>query len=128
MGGERYVDPGRIGSSPRGIGRPRSPSTTETTWARPTWPESRRGSGTPSRSSGRFYRKMEAMEVFFDDEAGTWGYSVPSLNIIGGGCRTKEDAIRQGEESIRFTLEAGEDGIPPGSEVVHFRIELTPAS
>lgn len=68
-----------------------------------------------------------AMEVFPDEETGQWGYAVPALSIIGTGCSTKEEARRLGYEAITAAL----DEIPrpsPGTEVVLFHVELTPAA
>ena len=43
-----------------------------------------------------------AIELFYDDEADAWGYTVPALNIVGTGCLRREDALRYAEESIGF--------------------------
>ena len=68
-----------------------------------------------------------AIELFYDDEADAWGYTVPALNIIGTGCLTREDALRYAEEAIGFVLEGGEEKLSPEGEIVRFRVELTPS-
>ena len=68
------------------------------------------------------------MEIFHDDEADNWGFSVPTLNIVGGGCETREEAIQHGERAIRFLLESGDEDVPAGTEIVRFRVELIPAN
>ena len=45
------------------------------------------------------------VELFFDEEAGTWHYRVPALHINGGGTPTREDAERDCLSAIAFALE-----------------------
>lgn len=45
------------------------------------------------------------VDIHFDDEARTWWYEVDTLNIIGTGCLTREDAERYAPEAIKFALE-----------------------
>ena len=74
-------------------------------------------------------REMQlAMEVFFDEEARQWGYSVPALSIVGTGCRSKEEARRLGYEAIAAVLEATPSEASPGAEIVMLDVEVTPAA
>ena len=69
-----------------------------------------------------------AMEIFFDEEAGQWGYSVPALSIVGTGCKSKEEAHRLGYQAIEAGLEAGrEDSSSDDAEFVMFDVEVRPA-
>jgi hypothetical protein len=68
-----------------------------------------------------------AMEIFYDDEAGQWGYSVPALSIIGSGCMSREEARRLGYEAIEAVLEETPPA-SPGAELVLFHVELTPTA
>jgi predicted RNase H-like HicB family nuclease len=47
------------------------------------------------------------VDYVWDNEAGSWGFVVPALHIVGGG-PTREDARRRAREAIAFALEAGE--------------------
>ena len=51
------------------------------------------------------------VEYFYDEESGHWGFVVPSLNIVGGGAETREEAEEEAREAILFTLE-GDDEEP----------------
>jgi hypothetical protein len=68
------------------------------------------------------------VEIFYDHEVDLWGYSVPVLNIVGTGCRTREDAQRYVLDAIKFTLEEEIDDLTEGSEVVTYEVTLTRAS
>jgi hypothetical protein len=68
------------------------------------------------------------VEIFYDHEVDLWGYSVPVLNIIGTGCRTREDAERYVLGAIEFTLEEEIDDLAEGAEVVTYELTLTRAS
>src|SRR2546428_4087746 len=46
------------------------------------------------------------VEYVWDQEAGSWGFVVPALHIVGGG-PTRNDARRRAREAIAFALEAG---------------------
>jgi predicted RNase H-like HicB family nuclease len=47
------------------------------------------------------------VDYVWDKEAGSWGFVVPALHIVGGG-PTRDDARRRAREAIAFALEAGE--------------------
>lgn len=47
-----------------------------------------------------------AVEYYYDPESRNWGFTVPSLHIIGGGA-TREEAERLAAEAIAFTLKDG---------------------
>mgnify|MGYP001159366543 CR=1 FL=1 len=43
------------------------------------------------------------LEIKYDDEARNWYFVIPSLHIVGGGDRTREDAERHAADAIAFT-------------------------
>lgn len=53
------------------------------------------------------------IDYVWDKEAGSWGFVVPALHILGGG-PSREDARQRAREAIAFALEAteGEDDTP----------------
>jgi predicted RNase H-like HicB family nuclease len=69
------------------------------------------------------------VEYFYDDESGHWGFVVPSLNIVGGGAETREEAEEEAREAILFTLEGDdEEPVPAGHDVDYFHITIEKAS
>lgn len=68
------------------------------------------------------------VEIFYDHEVKLWGYSVPVLNIVGTGCRTREDAERYVLDAIEFTLEEEIEDPVDGAEVLTYELTLTKAS
>jgi hypothetical protein len=66
------------------------------------------------------------VEYFFDPESRNWGFRVPALRVVGGGCETREEAERHSIDAIRFAL--ADEGEAPGEEGVEARyVELTPS-
>jgi predicted RNase H-like HicB family nuclease len=62
------------------------------------------------------------VDYLWDDEAGSWGFVVPTLHIVGGGS-TRDDARRRAREAIAFALEAGEgDEDTPGAEYLNVKV------
>ena len=68
------------------------------------------------------------VEIFYDHEVSMWGYGVPILNIVGTGCRTREDAERYVLDAIEFTLEEEIEDLAEDAEVVTYELTLTRAS
>jgi hypothetical protein len=48
---------------------------------------------------------MLRIELFFDDEAGTWHYRVPALHVNGGGLPSRQEAEQDCLSAIAFALE-----------------------
>ncbi len=67
-------------------------------------------------------------EFFLDDEAGTWGFRVPALRIIGGGDRTREDAERHCLDAISFALEGDPREYDADTEAVTLEVSISPAA
>ena len=65
-----------------------------------------------------------AMELFRDDETGSWGYRIPALSIVGTGCRSREEAQQLGYEAIGAHLE--DEGSRIEGDVVLFDVEIAP--
>jgi predicted RNase H-like HicB family nuclease len=62
-----------------------------------------------------------------DDEAGGWGFRVPSLGIVGGAA-TREEAEVQARAAILFTLEDDDTAdLLPGEEVGYFHVTVEKA-
>ncbi|MDN5750075.1 MAG: hypothetical protein L0H64_16435 [Pseudonocardia sp.] len=68
------------------------------------------------------------VEFFLDDEAGTWGFRVPALHIIGGGDRTRQDAEQHCMEAISFALEGDPDEYDPAAEAITLEVSVVPAA
>ena len=58
-----------------------------------------------------------------DEEAGGWGFRVPSLGIVGGA-ETREEAEEQARAAILFTLEDDDTDVLPGEEADYFHVEI----
>ena len=67
---------------------------------------------------------------FYDPESQHWGYTVPSLHIVGGGHDTREQAEEDARQAILFTLEADDAAAsaPEGEEVGYFHIAVEKVS
>lgn len=59
-----------------------------------------------------------AIELYRDDEVGQWGYSVPTLSIVGTGCRNRDAAEAGAIDAIRVALESPGSPRPVDSLVV----------
>lgn len=68
------------------------------------------------------------VEIFCDHEVALWGYSVPVLNIVGTGCRTREEAERYVLDAIEFTLEEEIDEPQEGADVITYDVRIAKAS
>ena len=75
---------------------------------------------------------METMklqvELFYDNEVNQWGYTVPSLSIVGTGCNSREEAERFALEAVELTLESGDEDFSDDSEVVTYDVQIAKAS
>ncbi len=67
------------------------------------------------------------VEFFWDDEAHNWGFRVPSLHIIGGGQKMREEAEQAAIEAIEYALEPLDEDIDPENEIVYFDVQVTAA-
>jgi predicted RNase H-like HicB family nuclease len=62
------------------------------------------------------------VDYVWDKQAGSWGFVVPALHIVGGG-PTRDDARRRAREAIAFALEAGEgEDDPPDAEYLNVKV------
>ena len=64
--------------------------------------------------------------VFHDQESYNWGFRVPALHIVGGGCLTREEAKQHALDAIAFALEDVDDQGDLGDdvEVIDLAVEL----
>jgi hypothetical protein len=51
------------------------------------------------------------VEYFYDDESRHWGFVVPSLNIVGGGAETREEAEEVATSARRWLHHHAQRGI-----------------
>ena len=66
------------------------------------------------------------VEYIHDAEVDRWGFSVPSLNLLGGMDETREAAERHCLEVIADILNGGDlDGA--AGEVVEYEVDVRPA-
>jgi hypothetical protein len=68
------------------------------------------------------------VELFWDEEAGSWHYRVPALHINGGGTATREDAGRESLSAIAFALEGDPRDFDPSAEAVTLDVSVAPAA
>jgi hypothetical protein len=68
------------------------------------------------------------VELFWDEEAGSWYYRVPALHINGGGTATREDAERESLSAIAFVLEGDPSDFDPSAEAVTLDVSVAPAA
>jgi predicted RNase H-like HicB family nuclease len=62
------------------------------------------------------------VDYVWDKQAGSWGFVVPALHIVGGG-PTRDDARRRAREAIAFALEAGEgEDDTPDAEYLNVKV------
>ena len=47
---------------------------------------------------------MPHTAFYYDPESRNWGFRVPSLHIVGGGCQTRAEAERHARSAIAFTV------------------------
>jgi hypothetical protein len=68
------------------------------------------------------------IELFFDDEAGTWHYRVPALHVNGGGLPSRRDAEQDCLAAIAFALEGNPADYDPTAEALTLDVTVTPAA
>ena len=68
------------------------------------------------------------IELFFDDEAGTWHYRVPALHVNGGGQPSRQDAEQDCLAAIAFALEGNPADYDPTAETLTLDVTVTPAA
>ncbi len=68
------------------------------------------------------------IELFFDDETGTWHYRVPALHINGGGLPTREEAEQDCLLAIAFALEGNPADYDPTAEALTLDVTVAPAA
>jgi predicted RNase H-like HicB family nuclease len=62
------------------------------------------------------------VEYIWDQEAGSWGFVVPALHIVGGG-PSRDEARRRAQEAIAFALDASEsDDDAPNAEYLNVKV------
>ena len=65
------------------------------------------------------------VEYRYDPESHHWGFRVPVLHVIGGGCLTREEAQTHALDAVRFALDDDSDtDAEPGVEATY--LELAP--
>ena len=73
---------------------------------------------------------MEVMhlkvELFYDNEVNQWGYTVPSLSILGTGCNSREEAERFALEAVQEVL-ASEEDFDEGADVLTLDVQIAKA-
>jgi hypothetical protein len=69
------------------------------------------------------------VELFLEQEAGSWHYRVPALRISGGGTATRAQAERESIDAIMLALE-GDDPTDYDSEAdaVTLDVSIAPAA
>jgi hypothetical protein len=68
------------------------------------------------------------VELFWDEEAGTWYYRVPALHINGGGTATREEAERESLSAVAFALEGDPRDFDLSAEAVTLEVSVAPAA
>jgi hypothetical protein len=68
------------------------------------------------------------IELFFDDEAGTWHYRVPALHINGGGLPSRQDAEQDCLSVVAFALEGNPADYDPTAEAVTLDVTVASAA
>ena len=67
------------------------------------------------------------VEYIYDDEVDRWGFSVPSLNLVGGMDETREAAERHCLDVISDVLGSG-DLKDAAGHVVAYEVEVKPVA
>lgn len=67
------------------------------------------------------------VELFYDDEVGQWGYSVPALSILGTGCDSRAAAERFAIEAIELAIESADEDIDDGADVMTLDVQVARA-
>jgi hypothetical protein len=67
------------------------------------------------------------IELFFDDEAGTWHYRVPALRINSGGPPSRQDAEQDWLSAIAFALEGSPADDDPAAEALTLDVTVAPS-
>jgi len=64
--------------------------------------------------------------LFHDPEVENWGFRVPALQLVGGGCATREEALQHALDAISYALEDADDqDTQPGEvEVIDLALRL----
>ena len=68
------------------------------------------------------------VELFHDDEVGSWHYRVPALHINGGGTATREEAERDCLAAIEFALQGDPSDYDTSAETVTFDVSVARAA
>lgn len=65
------------------------------------------------------------VDLVWDESLQRWDFDVPSMNILGSGGATREDALRRATEAIAFALDSGDTPeSQPGEEVAYVPIAV----
>ena len=69
------------------------------------------------------------LELYWDDEAEHWGFTVPALHIVGGGDEARSAAIAHAIDAIAFTLEGVESDFDESKDiqVEYLDVEVGPS-
>lgn len=68
------------------------------------------------------------IELFLNDEAGTWHYRVPALHINGGWLPSRHDAVHDCLPAIAFALEGNPVDYGPTAETLTLDVTVAPAA
>ena len=68
------------------------------------------------------------VELFWDEEAGSWHYRVRPCTSNGGGTATREDAERESLSAIAFALEGDPREFDPSAQAVTLNVRVAPAA
>ena len=67
------------------------------------------------------------IELFYDNEVDQWGYTVPTLSIVGTGCNSRDEAERFAVEAITVTLEGETSELSHDAEIVTYDVQIARA-
>ena len=65
-------------------------------------------------------------EIYFDDEAHSWHFRVPALNVVGGGTADRAAAVRECISAVEFALEGDPADIAVDARA--FTVSVEPAA
>jgi hypothetical protein len=64
------------------------------------------------------------VEYYYDPESRNWGFTVPSLRIVGGA-DTREEAEQEAIEAVEFALEGVEEPASEDTEIGYLEVTIS---